>query len=66
MPSVAEEIVSEVFLTVWRHAGTFEAKCQVTTWLLTIARHKALSVLRRRSEAHAGRRHGGHHRGPRR
>jgi RNA polymerase sigma-70 factor (ECF subfamily) len=51
-PSVAEEIVSEVFLTVWRQAGTFEAKCQVTTWLLTIARHKALSALRRRSETH--------------
>jgi RNA polymerase sigma-70 factor (ECF subfamily) len=50
--SVAEEIVSEVFLNVWRQAGTFEAKCQVTTWLLTIARHKAISVLRRRSEVH--------------
>jgi len=49
--SLAEEIVSEVFLTVWRQAGTFEAKCQVTTWLLTIARHKALSLLRRHSEA---------------
>jgi RNA polymerase sigma-70 factor, ECF subfamily len=51
-PSLAEDIVSEVFLNVWRQAGTFEARCQVTTWLLTIARHKALSVLRRRSEAH--------------
>jgi RNA polymerase sigma-70 factor (ECF subfamily) len=49
--SLAEEIVSEVFLNVWRRAGTFEAKCQVTTWLLAIARHKAISVLRRRSEA---------------
>jgi RNA polymerase sigma-70 factor (ECF subfamily) len=48
--SLAEEIVSEVFLNVWRQAGTFEAKCQVTTWLLAIARHKALSALRRRSE----------------
>jgi RNA polymerase sigma-70 factor, ECF subfamily len=50
--SVAEEIVSEVFLNVWRQARTFEAKCQVTTWLLAIARHKAVSVLRRRSETH--------------
>jgi RNA polymerase sigma-70 factor (ECF subfamily) len=50
--SVAEEIVSEVFLNVWRQAHTFEAKCQVTTWLLAIARHKAISVLRRRSETH--------------
>jgi RNA polymerase sigma-70 factor (ECF subfamily) len=49
--SLAEEIVSEVFLNVWRQADTFEGKCQVTTWLLTIARHKAVSVLRRRTEA---------------
>jgi RNA polymerase sigma-70 factor (ECF subfamily) len=50
-PSVAEEIVSEVFLNVWRHAGSFDGKCQVTTWLLAIARHKALSALRRQPEA---------------
>jgi RNA polymerase sigma-70 factor (ECF subfamily) len=49
--AVAEEIVSEVFLEVWRHAATFQAKCQATTWLLTIARHKAISALRRRCEA---------------
>jgi RNA polymerase sigma-70 factor (ECF subfamily) len=48
--SAAEDIVSEVFLNVWRHAGSFEGKCQATTWLLAIARHKAMSVLRRRSE----------------
>jgi RNA polymerase sigma-70 factor (ECF subfamily) len=50
-PAVAEEIVSEVFLNVWRQAGTFDAKCQVTTWILSIARHKAISALRRRPEA---------------
>jgi RNA polymerase sigma-70 factor, ECF subfamily len=49
--ATAEEIVSEVFLDVWRHAATFQAKCQATTWLLTIARHKAISALRRRSKA---------------
>jgi RNA polymerase sigma-70 factor (ECF subfamily) len=48
---LAEEIVSETFLNVWQHAGTFQAKCQVSTWLLAIARHKAVSVLRRHSEA---------------
>jgi RNA polymerase sigma-70 factor, ECF subfamily len=47
--AVAEELVSEVFLEVWRHAGAFAARSQVSTWLLSIARHKALSVLRRRS-----------------
>jgi RNA polymerase sigma-70 factor (ECF subfamily) len=51
-PSLAEEIVSEVFLNIWRHAGSFDAKCQVTTWLLAIARHKAVSALRRRPETH--------------
>jgi RNA polymerase sigma-70 factor (ECF subfamily) len=39
--------VSEVFIEVWRHAGQFEARSQVSTWLLAIARHKALSALRR-------------------
>jgi RNA polymerase sigma-70 factor, ECF subfamily len=50
--SLAEEIVGEVFLNVWRHAGTFEGRCQVATWLLSLARNKAISVLRRRSETH--------------
>jgi RNA polymerase sigma-70 factor (ECF subfamily) len=48
--SLAEDLVSEVFLDVWRQADAFEAKCQVPTWLLAIARYKALSALRRRSD----------------
>ena len=48
--SLAEDLVSEVFLDVWRQADAFEAKCQVSTWLLAIARYKALSALRRRSD----------------
>jgi RNA polymerase sigma-70 factor, ECF subfamily len=47
--SVAEEMVNEVFLEVWRHAHRFEAKSRVATWLLAIARYKALSALRRPS-----------------
>jgi RNA polymerase sigma-70 factor (ECF subfamily) len=49
--SLAEEIVSEVFLAVWRNAARFEMKSEVSTWLLAIARHKALATLRRRSES---------------
>jgi RNA polymerase sigma-70 factor, ECF subfamily len=45
----AEDLVSEVFIEAWRHADRFEARSQVLTWLLAIARHKALSALRRRS-----------------
>jgi RNA polymerase sigma-70 factor, ECF subfamily len=49
--SIAEETVSEVFLEVWRHAARFEMKSQVSTWLLAIARYKALAAMRRRSES---------------
>ncbi len=44
----AEDLVSEVFLEVWRHAGRFEGRCRVSTWLLAITRNMALSMLRRR------------------
>jgi RNA polymerase sigma-70 factor (ECF subfamily) len=44
----AEDVVSEVFIEVWRRAGRFENRSQVSTWLLGIARHKALSLLRSR------------------
>jgi RNA polymerase sigma-70 factor (ECF subfamily) len=51
-PSLAEDLVSEVFLDAWRQAATFESKSQVSTWLLAIARYKALSALRRRTDDH--------------
>ena len=47
--SLAEDLVSETFIDVWRHAGQYEARSLVSTWLLAIARHKALSALRRSS-----------------
>jgi RNA polymerase sigma-70 factor (ECF subfamily) len=49
--SIAEEVVNEVFLEAWRHAQEFEGRSQVATWLMAIARFKALSECRRRSEA---------------
>jgi RNA polymerase sigma-70 factor (ECF subfamily) len=49
--ATAEDLISEVFLDVWRQAGRFEGRSQVSTWLLSIARFKALSVLRRKPEA---------------
>jgi RNA polymerase sigma-70 factor (ECF subfamily) len=50
--TLAEDLMSEVFLDVWRHAEGFESKSQVSTWLLAIARYKALSALRRRTDEH--------------
>jgi RNA polymerase sigma-70 factor, ECF subfamily len=49
-PTTAEDLISEVFLDVWRQAARFEARSAVSTWLLAIARFKALSALRRRPE----------------
>jgi RNA polymerase sigma-70 factor (ECF subfamily) len=48
--SNAEDLISEVFLDVWRQAGRFEGRSAVSTWLLAIARFKALSALRRRTD----------------
>jgi RNA polymerase sigma-70 factor, ECF subfamily len=48
--STAEDLISEVFLDVWRQAGRFEGRSAVSTWMLAIARFKALSALRRRPE----------------
>jgi RNA polymerase sigma-70 factor (ECF subfamily) len=48
--AVAEDIISEVFLDVWRQAGSFEGRSAVSTWLLAIGRFKALSTLRRKRE----------------
>jgi len=47
---IADEVVNEVFLSAWRHADTFEERSQVGTWLLSIARFKAMSECRRRRE----------------
>jgi RNA polymerase sigma factor (sigma-70 family) len=44
--TTAEDLVSQVFLDVWRTATQFEGRAQVSTWLLSIARFKALTALR--------------------
>jgi RNA polymerase sigma-70 factor (ECF subfamily) len=43
--SAAEDVVTEVFLDVWKNAGRFEGRSTVSTWLLGIARHKALTAV---------------------
>jgi RNA polymerase sigma-70 factor (ECF subfamily) len=46
----AEDVISEVFLDVWRQANRFEGRSAVSTWLIAIARFKALSMMRKRRE----------------
>jgi RNA polymerase sigma-70 factor (ECF subfamily) len=49
--TLAEDLVSDVFLDVWRQAASFKGRSSVSTWLLAIARYKALSARRRRIDA---------------
>jgi len=47
--SAAEEILQEAFVSVWHHAGSYEAaKSQPLTWLSAIVRNRCLDQLRRR------------------
>jgi len=48
--ALAEDLLSDVFLDVWRQAATFEGHSSVSTWLLAIARNKAVSARRRRPD----------------
>ena len=43
--SIAEETVSDVFLELWRNGKNFQGRSQVSTWLMGIARNKALTAL---------------------
>jgi RNA polymerase sigma factor (sigma-70 family) len=45
---LAEEVVQEAFLTIWRQAARFDARrAKPSTWLLSITHHKAVDVVRR-------------------
>ena len=47
--SIAEEVVGDVMIAVWRGADTFSRTARVSTWIFGIARHKAFDALRRTS-----------------
>jgi RNA polymerase sigma-70 factor, ECF subfamily len=46
--SAAEDLTTEVMFDVWRRANRFDRRSAVSTWVLGIARFKALSALRHR------------------
>lgn len=51
IPAVAEEVAQETFVRAWRHADGFDPRRgRATTWLLAIARHAAIDVLRVRRD----------------
>lgn len=45
---LAEEVLQDVMLAVWDHAHQFEARSKVKTWLLVIARNRAINATRRK------------------
>lgn len=46
---LAEEVLQDVMLAAWNHARDFRGDSRVKTWLLVIARNRALNAVRRRS-----------------
>jgi RNA polymerase sigma-70 factor (ECF subfamily) len=47
LPHIADELMNETMLELWRGAGRFGGRSTVSTWLFGIARHKAIDHLRR-------------------
>lgn len=46
--ATAEEVTLDVFTRLWEKAGSYQAdRAKVTTWLLSMARHRAIDALRR-------------------
>lgn len=51
-PELAEEVVSDVYMQVWRDAARYDAsRGKVLGWLLIIARTRSLDLLRKQDEA---------------
>lgn len=48
--AIAEDLVHETFIKVWTKAGSFSGRSKVSTWIFTIARNEALSLMRKKSE----------------
>src|SRR6185436_18007830 len=47
-PTLAEDVVQEAFLAVWRGARTFDARrARPSTWILSLVHHKAIDAVRR-------------------
>lgn len=49
----AEDVLQEAFVSVWHHAGSYQAaNSQPMTWLISIVRNKALDVVRSAAVRH--------------
>jgi RNA polymerase sigma-70 factor (ECF subfamily) len=48
---LAEDLLQETFVAVWKSAASFAGRSTVKTWLIGVAHRQAHNVLRRRSES---------------
>lgn len=49
---LAEEVVQEAYVKIWHSAGQFNSSlASPITWMVSIARNRAIDVVRKRSEA---------------
>src|SRR5438445_7501023 len=49
---LAEEVIQEAYVKIWNNAGQFNpALASPITWMASIARNRAIDVVRKRSEA---------------
>jgi len=46
-PHLAEEVLQETMIAVWKGAAKFKGAAQVGTWILGIARNQAFNLLRK-------------------
>lgn len=53
--AAAQDVLQDVYVTVWRKAGLFDpTKASPITWLATLARNRSIDSLRRQAPAAAG------------
>ncbi len=48
---LAEEVIQEVYVKIWRSAGQFQpGQASPITWMVSIARNRAIDIVRKRNE----------------
>src|SRR5690349_8625214 len=49
---LADEVIQETYLKIWGSAASFDPeRASAVTWMVTIARNRAIDLVRKRSEA---------------
>jgi RNA polymerase sigma-70 factor (ECF subfamily) len=48
---MAEEVLQDVMLSAWQNASRFRGECRVFTWLMAIARNRAINAFHRQLSA---------------